>query len=83
MKKVHKILISHVKDILDHKDLKEVKNCIRDIYQYDSTKANTPDYYSKFISLKNLAYRGGRLFAALFRSFVTALSSSTSTLHPI
>jgi hypothetical protein len=32
MKKVHKILIYQVKDILDHKDLKEVKNCIRDIY---------------------------------------------------
>lgn len=32
MKKVHKILISHVKDVLDDKVLKEVKNCIRDIY---------------------------------------------------
>ena len=54
MNKVLKILISHVKDIIDEKDINQIEKCIRDIYLYDSTNANTPEDFSKFYIPKNL-----------------------------
>jgi hypothetical protein len=32
MNKVLKIMISHVKDIIDDKGINQIKKCIRDIY---------------------------------------------------
>jgi hypothetical protein len=49
MKNVLEILISHVKDTIDVKGINQIKKSIRDIYQYDSTNANTPEEFSKFL----------------------------------